>query len=109
MRALADHEADTGDTGAAFAIYEDLLKKIFAGHPEAETNLQQATALSCIYTETIHLCRRTGRDGQASELESRLINSWKHWDARLPNNNFVHRQLDAAKERCPLDVSCSLL
>jgi len=98
MRAIAEHLAETGNPERGLAVYEELLKKIFASGPEPEANLQQATALSCIYAQAIRLSKLTGHDTRAAELDSQLLNLWKRWDSKLPNNEFVRRQLDAAKK-----------
>jgi hypothetical protein len=99
VRALADHEAATGDTRYALEIYNALLPKILASQPKPETILADAIRLSYVYTAMARLDRRIGRTDLASALESRRLAVWLHWDSKLPNNGFVRRQLAAAHTR----------
>jgi len=94
--ALADHEAETGDTHRALEIYEDLLRKVLAWPPEPYFSLPDAISLSRLYTIVAGLDRRTGQVDRASALEVRRLDLWRHWDAKLPNNNFVRHQLAAS-------------
>ena len=77
-------------------IYEELLGKVMSSDPAPETSLTDAIQLSRVYACMGELNRRIGRDDRASALEARRLDLWRRWDARLPNNAFVHRQLDAA-------------
>jgi hypothetical protein len=31
-------------------------------------------------------------------MDARRLQLWRHWDARLPHNGFIDRQLQAAKK-----------
>ena len=95
--ALADHEADTGNPGRAVEIYEDLLTRIWASEPKPDAILADAIRLSHVYTVMAELDRRIGRSDAAYSYETRTIELWQRWDAKLPNNGFVRRQLAAAK------------
>jgi serine/threonine protein kinase len=94
VRALADHEADAGNPRRALELYEDLLRK--AADPRPETNLQDAVRLSQIYGTLAALNHRAGRKTRALDLQSRRLEMWRHWDAKLPGNSFVSRQLTTA-------------
>jgi len=94
--AYADHVAETGDLRHALKIYEDLLGAVLASGLKADTRLLDAVSLSRLYTVVADLSRRTGQVDRASLLKTRRLNLWRHWDAKLPNNTFVRRQLAAA-------------
>ncbi len=91
--ALADYQAGTGDPRGAIQTYEGLLDKVSASQPKPEASLADAVRLSGIYSAIARLDRRVGRAGDAAALESRRLELWRRWDARLPNNGFVRRQL----------------
>jgi serine/threonine protein kinase/tetratricopeptide (TPR) repeat protein len=105
--ALADHEADTADPRRAIAIYEDLLGRIRASQPQPEGILADAIRLSHVYTTLARLDRRVGRNDAASALESQSLHLWRIWEAKLPNNSFVLRQLAGAK--APIERSSHFL
>ncbi len=60
------------------------------------SNLADAVDVSRVYAALAALHRRARRNDLASALEARRLELWRHWDARLPHNNFVRRQLNAA-------------
>ena len=97
LRALADYEADQGNLAEATAIYGKLICQILAFKPAPDTNLADAVELSRVYAEFAALQRRAHRADLASALESRRLELWQHWDARLPHNDFIRRQLEAAQ------------
>ncbi|MBZ5619004.1 MAG: serine/threonine protein kinase [Acidobacteriia bacterium] len=99
VRALVDHEADAGDIHHACDLYEEFLRKILATEPHPETNLQDAARISSVYAAMADVSRRAGQKDRASALDVRRLALWHHWDARLPNNSFVRRQLYAANQR----------
>jgi len=94
--ALADHEADTGDTRHALEIYEELRQKVLASQPKPEIILADAIRLSYVYAAIAQLDRRIGQYNLASDLESSRQELWRRWDIKLPNNSFIRRQLNAA-------------
>jgi tetratricopeptide (TPR) repeat protein len=94
--ALADHDAASGSSRHAIEEYDELLRKVLASGPKPETILGDAVGISRIYTVSAGLNRRAGRQERASALEARERELWQHWDARLPNNSFIHHQLRAA-------------
>jgi hypothetical protein len=97
LSALADEEAERGNPRRALDIYEELLRGVLAWPSEPETNLPDAAGLSRLYTVVAALDRRIGRSEAASAFETRRLEIWQHWDARLPNNAFIRSQLNAAK------------
>lgn len=99
LRALADYEAGNGNAARAVGIYEELLDRLSAAKPKPETRLTEALDLSNVYESAARLHRRTGRADLASTLETRRLDLWQQWDRKLPNNSFIHRQLEAALPR----------
>jgi serine/threonine protein kinase len=102
VSALADYEADTGNTARALEIYDDLLRKVMASEPKQEAILADAIRLAHVYCVVARLHRRMGRTDLASDLETRRLELWRLWAAKLPNNSFVRHQLGAARERSAL-------
>jgi serine/threonine-protein kinase len=98
--ALADHQAETGEPREALETYEELLRKVLAGPPAPNTSLPEAVSLSRLYTSIGSLDRRAGRNDAASTFESKSLELWRYWDAKLPNNSFVRRQLNGAARSC---------
>lgn len=96
LRALADYQAGIGQPERAAGIYRELLDKVMASKPNPETDLRDANNLSAIYQALAGLDRRTHHPGQAKALDARRLELWRHWDRKLPDNPFVHRQLAAA-------------
>jgi tRNA A-37 threonylcarbamoyl transferase component Bud32/tetratricopeptide (TPR) repeat protein len=97
--ALADYEAGNGNIPKAIGIYEELLEKIQAAKLNPETNLLDAVDMSRVYSALVDLHRRARQPDAAAVLEARRLELWRHWDARLPHNNFVRRKLDAASQQ----------
>jgi tetratricopeptide (TPR) repeat protein len=94
--ALADHEAATGNPRRGLEIYDDLLRRIMAWGAKPEVNLPDATSISRIYRVMASLYRRPGANDRAAALDTRWLNLWRYWDAKLPHNAFVGRQLAKA-------------
>ena len=94
--ALADQEAATGNPRRALEIYDDLLDRVLAWGPKPDVSLPDAVSLSRIYGVMASLCRGTGLTDRAANLEARRLSLWRYWDAKLPRNAFVARQLEAA-------------
>jgi tetratricopeptide (TPR) repeat protein len=95
--ALAEYEAGNGNIPEAIKIYDKLLDRILAWEPKPATSLLDAVDVSRVYAALAVLHRRAHQTGLASTLEARRLELWRQWDARLPHNNFVRRQLDAAR------------
>jgi tetratricopeptide (TPR) repeat protein len=95
LRAFADHLAQTGHAKRAAEVYEDLLAKIMVSNPDPRNDLPHAVALSRIYGSLATLHRRYGERVRADELSAVLVELWRHWDRKLPNNGFVRRQLES--------------
>jgi hypothetical protein len=56
--------------------------------------LEDAVELSNIYRQTAAFYRRGHRPELASGLDARRLEMWRPWDAKLPHNAFVRRQLE---------------
>jgi hypothetical protein len=67
-----------------------------AANSKSMTSLDAALDLSHVYEAYARLRRRAGQTGLASALEDRRLNLWRYWDARVPGNGFIRRQLKAA-------------
>jgi serine/threonine protein kinase len=96
LRAQAEYEA-AGDARRGAALYEELLRLIFAANPKPDTDLEEAVELSNIYTAAAPVYRRAGKADLAAGLEARHLDLWQLWDNRLPNNSFVQRHLESAR------------
>jgi hypothetical protein len=98
LRARAEYEAATGNVAGAIESCEKLLALIFAANPQPkpESKLEDALELSNIYRQTAALYRRARRPALASEFETRRLEMWRHWGAKLPQNGFVRRELETA-------------
>jgi tetratricopeptide (TPR) repeat protein len=97
VRALADHYAETGQPEQALQIYQELSSKIMTSNPDPQNDLLNAVYISRLHTSLATLLRRMGRQDKALPLEAGRLELWRRWDRRLPNNPFVHRQLEAAR------------
>lgn len=100
--ALADYEAEGGDARGAVQLYEQLLEKVMAGKPDAYADLENVTRLSRLYDSLIALYNRTGETTKAGNMKTRQVELWRHWDEKIPNNEFVRHQLDLASTRLRL-------
>jgi tetratricopeptide (TPR) repeat protein len=92
LRAAAAVEAASGNLTRSVEMYGSLLDRIQASKPNPETSLGDAVELSSLYEDASGVSRRAGL---ASTLEARRRTLWRHWDAKLPHNSFVSRQLAA--------------
>jgi tetratricopeptide (TPR) repeat protein/predicted Ser/Thr protein kinase len=97
LRALGDYYAETGQTTAAIATYQELFQGILASHPQPMTDLRHANGLSRIYIDLGSLERRAGNVAQANTLDQQRLELWRYWDKKLPNNSFVQHQLSAIR------------
>lgn len=93
--ALADFKAANGNVSGAIDIYEKLLMQVQAWGAQPDANLTDAVKISRLYATLAVLRRRARQTELAVDLETRRRELWQRWDTRLPNNNFVRRQLDA--------------
>jgi tetratricopeptide (TPR) repeat protein/predicted Ser/Thr protein kinase len=99
LRARADFEAAAIDPGRGIELYEELLAKLNAFHTRPETRLGDAQELADIHAAIAALHRRTGNSAAAQQAAERGLTIWRHWDQKLPGNNFVQRQLEAASRQ----------
>ena len=96
--ALADQMAETGDVRGAIAVYEDLLRRVTAGHPPVFTDLRYAPKLSFIYQAMAPLYRRSGDGAKAKAIDDQRRELWRSWDGKLPGNSFVLQELAAVPQ-----------
>jgi hypothetical protein len=68
-----------------------------ASNPDPQNDLLNAAYVSRLHTSLVTLLRRMGMGDKAAPLEAGRLELWRHWDRKLPNNPFVHRQLEAAR------------
>lgn len=94
LLARGDFEADGGDTAAAVATYRETLDKVLASRPDVEHDLRVANDVGRIYLACARSLKRLGEDAASRALDDQRLNLWRAWDRKLPNNPFVHRQLD---------------
>jgi hypothetical protein len=96
LLAVAGQEAATGHVQCAAEVLEELVRHMAAANSKSMTRLDAALDLSHVYEAYARLRRRAGQTGLASALEDRRLNLWRYWDARVPGNGFIRRQLKAA-------------
>ncbi len=97
LRALADHDAETGRLDQAIRSYQELRRSLLASNPDARSDLLNAVSLTGLDASLAALLRRDGAVDQAAALEAGNRELWRHWDHQLPNNPFVLRELAAAE------------
>ena len=98
LRAWGDHLAETGQPRRAAEVYREVLDKITPYKLDSLNDLLHATKLSRTYESLAALDRRNSRSGDAVALNAHRLELWKHWESKLPNNPFVRRQLEAARQ-----------
>jgi serine/threonine protein kinase/tetratricopeptide (TPR) repeat protein len=92
MRAAADDYAETRQLPQAIAAYEELIDKLMAWKPDLQNDLRDSVCISRTWTALANLLRRTGRTEEAVRIETQRTDLWKHWNAKLPNAQFLLRQ-----------------
>jgi tetratricopeptide (TPR) repeat protein len=97
VRALADHDADTGRLSQAIKRYQELRRSLLASNPDARSDLPNAVSLTTLDASLAALLSRAGAADQAAALDAGNREIWRHWDRQLPNNPFVLRELAAAE------------
>jgi tetratricopeptide (TPR) repeat protein len=105
LRAAAEYEAVEGGPRRGAARYDELIKLIVVSNPKAESRLEDAVKLSSLYQAAAQLHRKAGQTDQAAGLDARRLKLWQHWDAALPNNPFVRRQLEDTRPHQLRNVS----
>jgi hypothetical protein len=93
--ALAEYDAGTGNPSRGIESYRDLLGRVLAAKPSPQPQLKDALALSDIYGGAAKLNRQAGQLDAASGLDARRLEIWQIWKIKLPNNDFVTRQIEA--------------
>ena len=95
VRALADHDAETGRLDQAIRSYQELRRSLLASNPDARRDLVNAVSLTALDASLAALLRRAGAVDQADALEAGNREIWRHWNRQLPDNPFVLRKLAA--------------
>ncbi len=97
LRAFAEYEAEAGDPRQALLSYEQLLEKVMISKPDVLSDLRDTPKLSSIYAALSNLYLRLGEASKADLMRSKRIELWRHWEQALPQNTYIHNQLEAAK------------
>lgn len=95
-RAQADDEAERGNPRRAAELYEQLLAHVLAARPVPLSDLEEAARLSNLYEALTKVYRQAGEQGKEERTKAQRLALWTRWNRELPNNAFVHRQLQAA-------------
>lgn len=97
LRARGDYEAQAGDPSGARQTYEELLNRVMAAHPDTDNDLRDVPRLVALYENLSRLRSKTGDPKGAESIAAKRRDLWQHWNAKLPNNPYVLRQLAAAQ------------
>ena len=97
VRALADHEAETGRVDEAIRSYQELRRALLASNSDARSDLVTAVSMTALDASLARLLRRSGAAAQAAALDGGNREVWQRWNRQLPDNPFVLRQLAAAE------------
>jgi tetratricopeptide (TPR) repeat protein len=93
LRAQAEYEAAHGNFRRAAADYNELLRLILAGNPKPDARLGDAVEISNIYASAARVHHLARQKEAAERWTQRRRSLWREWDAKLPNNAFIRRQL----------------
>jgi tetratricopeptide (TPR) repeat protein len=96
LSALGDYLSETGNTRQAESVYQELLTKLMASHPDPDNDVRHATALSHVYAALTQLHLHNGEVEEAKNTSALRLKIWQHWYRKLPNNAFVQRELASA-------------
>lgn len=97
LRAVAAHQAGTGDPAGALRTLEELESLVMAASPKPGTDLRHANNMSRLYRDLADLHARTGQPAKAAELRKKRVEIWRQWDHRLPANVFIKPQFELAR------------
>jgi hypothetical protein len=98
VQALADYEAGVGDVAGGIQTYEVLLQRMQQAKSGLQPDLEDAVHLSNIYRAAAELYWHSHQTAKADNLRKRRLDLWWQWDQKLPNNAFVRRQFEAARQ-----------
>ena len=96
VRASAEIEAQSGNFVKAVDIDTALLAQIMASKPEPDEDLTDALDMSRLFGSLAAFSQAAHHTEEAAAFRQRQLQLWQHWDRKLPNNQFVTRQRDAA-------------
>ena len=98
LRARADYESAAGDRRRAVDLYEELFAAMMASRPSPTDDLIEASRISMMYFSMAGAYRRAGDRGKAAEMDARRLELWRRWDGKLPQNQYVQRQIALRSE-----------
>jgi hypothetical protein len=78
LRAMADHDETTGDTGAAIEQYSRLIDSVVASSPDVDNDIRNAYSLSLSYESLAKLHRQRGDTDRASAVDAKVKSLWEH-------------------------------
>ena len=99
LRAWGAHLAETGQTQRAADVYQELLDKVVAMHPDPTNDLRNTTGMSRIYEALATLHLRNGNVVQSQSMSALRLALWQTWNRKLPQNVYVQHQLAAASHQ----------
>jgi len=96
LEAQAAHFAAVGQTGRAADLYQEVLDKILASHPDPANDLVHAGTLSRLYEALSKIHALLGHSAEAQRFAESRLELWRNWNRKLGDNPFIQRQLRAA-------------
>lgn len=99
LRAEADDLIARGEGWQAAEKYEELLRLVLASEPDPETALRDASGISRVLEGLARAQVLAGNAKRAEEIAARRLGLWRHWQAQLPGNVFVERQVQLSSPR----------
>ncbi len=94
--AQADYLAAVGQTARALDIYQRLLGGISAADQHVEDDLVRANDYSHVLAAVAGLQKTLGHSAEVRALDRRRRDLWQGWARKLPQSEFVHKQLHDA-------------
>jgi tetratricopeptide (TPR) repeat protein/predicted Ser/Thr protein kinase len=98
LSALAEYDAATGKLPHAVELYESLLQLRLTAGEKPESVLSDAVEFSRLCARLASLEDDLHRANAALGYRSKRLDLWRRWEARVPNNSYVHRQLVEASK-----------
>jgi tRNA A-37 threonylcarbamoyl transferase component Bud32/tetratricopeptide (TPR) repeat protein len=98
LAALAEYDAATGKLPHAVETYESLVRLRQSAGEKPETVLSDAVEYSRLCARLASLEDDLHRTDAAMGYRAKRLDLWRQWEARVPNNSYVHRQLVGASK-----------
>jgi hypothetical protein len=89
LRALADHDAETGAPARALDEYQQLLAKVMNWTPHPGSDLRDAAALASLWAECARLLRQMNRGSEAQPFITREQDLWAAWRRTHADSAFI--------------------